>query len=141
MKLVPLLSAPALLTVAAIALAAPPAVAATTVPEASSENWAGYVASGSNGGSFSRVTGSWVQPSADASAGDGYSAFWVGLGGSDQSQSLEQVGTQADVINGETGYYAWYELVRSPPVKLSLAIHLGDRISASVAASGTNVAV
>lgn len=115
---------------------------ADTVPAANSANWAGYVASAPSGGSgFTRVSGTWVQPTADPSAGDGDSAFWVGLGGNGQSNALEQVGTQANVANGEPVYYAWYELLPSAPVKLDLAIHPGDRISASVAVSGTNVAV
>jgi hypothetical protein len=130
---------PAFTAAAVFALATPSALAATTLPESTSQNWAGYVAS--SGASFSRVSGSWVQPSADASSGDGYSAFWVGLGGSDQSTSLEQVGTQADVINGQTVYYAWYELVPAAPVKLPVAIHPGDHISASVAVSGSDVTV
>jgi hypothetical protein len=140
MKLLALLSTLAALALAAVSLGAAPAAAATTVPEATSQNWAGYVA-GANGTAFTRVSGSWVQPSANASAGDGYSAFWVGLGGDSQSQSLEQIGTQADVSGGQTIYYAWYELVPSAPVKLSLQINPGDHISASVSVSGSNVTV
>jgi hypothetical protein len=118
-----------------------PAIATAATPVAASANWAGYVASG--GSSYSKVSGSWVQPSANTTAGDGYSAFWVGLGGSgqSQSQSLEQIGTQADLTNGQPVYYAWYELVPAAPVKLNLAIHPGDHISASVSVSGTNVTV
>jgi hypothetical protein len=113
---------------------------ADTVPSASSANWAGYVANAPSGGSgFRKVSGSWVQPSVDTSAGEGYSAFWVGLGGDGQSNALEQVGTQADVSNGQPVYYAWYELVPDPPVKLDLAIHPGDHISSSVAVDGTDV--
>lgn len=119
-----------------------PSASAASAPEAASENWAGYVATPSDGSAqFSRVSGSWMQPSADATAGDGYSAFWVGLGGSDQSQSLEQIGTQADVTGGQSVYYAWYELVPAAPVKLGVAIHPGDQISASVLVSGSNVTV
>jgi hypothetical protein len=119
------------------------AAGAATEPVAASENWAGYVASAPNDGSgFTRVSGSWVQPSADASTGDGDSAFWVGLGGgSSQSQSLEQIGTQADSSGGQTEYYAWYELVPAGQVKLNLPIHPGDHVSASVAVSGTSVTV
>ena len=120
------------------------AASAATAPEANSANWAGYIASVPSGSSgFTRVSGSWVQPSANASAGDGYSSFWVGLGGSSQSQSqsLEQVGTQADVSSGQTVYHAWYELVPAAPVQLKLAIHPGDHISASVAVSGSSVTV
>jgi Peptidase A4 family len=119
-----------------------PAATAASAPEGASQNWAGYVVTPSTGSSgFSRVSGSWVQPSADPSAGDGYSAFWVGLGGSGQSQSLEQIGTQADVGNGQTSYYAWYELVPSAPVRINVPIQPGDHISASVSVQGSNVTV
>jgi hypothetical protein len=119
-----------------------PAASAATAPESTSQNWAGYVATPSNGSSgFSSVSGSWVQPSADPSAGDGDSAFWVGLGGTGQSQSLEQIGTQADVSGGQTSYYAWYELVPAAPVKINVPIQAGDQISASVSVQGTNVKV
>ncbi len=119
-----------------------PAASAAVAPEAASQNWAGYVISPSNGSSgFSRVSGSWVQPSANPSAGDGYSAFWVGLGGSGQAESLEQIGTQADVSGGQTTYYAWYELVPSAQVRINLPIQPGDHISASVSVRGIDVTV
>jgi hypothetical protein len=118
------------------------AASAAIAPEATSENWAGYVATASAGSSgFERVSGSWVQPSADASAGDGDSAFWVGLGGSGQSASLEQIGTQSDVTGGQAIYYAWYELVPAAPVTINVPIHPGDHISASVTVQGSNVTV
>jgi Peptidase A4 family len=135
-----LLAIGAWFAVPAAAVAAAP-VAPT--PEAASANWAGYVANATGSSQFSRVSGSWVQPSANTSAGDGYSAFWVGLGGAgqSQSQSLEQVGTQANVVGGQTVYYAWYELLPAAPVKLSMPIHPGDHISASVSVNGTNVTI
>jgi Peptidase A4 family len=142
-RLLPLIVVTGALATAGVAFTVQAATAAT-VPEASSANWAGYIVSAPSGSSgFTRVSGSWVQPSANTTAGDGYSAFWVGLGGASQSQSqsLEQVGTQADVTNGQTVYYAWYELVPAAPVQLNLAIHPGDHISASVAVSGSNVTV
>jgi Peptidase A4 family len=121
------------------------AAAATTSPqEEVSSNWAGYVAGGSSSNTqFSSVSGSWVQPTATCNSGQTYSAFWVGLGGSsDQSGSLEQIGTQADCnADGSTSYYAWYELVPSAPVNLSLTIKPGDHISARVGVSGSNVTV
>jgi peptidase A4-like protein len=117
------------------------ASAATVDPqEAVSQNWAGYVAGGTQ---FSSVSGSWVQPAAKCGTGQAYSAFWVGLGGSsNQSSALEQTGTQADcTADGGTEYYAWYELVPAAPVKLDLAIKPGDHISAKVSVTGTNVTV
>jgi Peptidase A4 family len=106
-----------------------------------SGNWSGYIVQSSNGQNFSKVSGSWTQPSVSSST-PGYSAFWVGLGGANQrSQSLEQVGTAADTVNGQTTYYAWYELVPDSEMKLNLAIHPGDQMSGSVTVNGTNVTV
>ena len=124
-------------TLAVAAVAAIPGVstasAAVTQSEQVSENWSGYVASGA-GSPFSSVSGSWVQPKADCSAGDGYSAFWVGIGGSgQQSQALEQVGTQSNCLGGQAQYYAWYELVPADSVTIkSLTIAPGDVVTTSV---------
>ena len=130
---------------AGLALTALPASAqAAEVPQATSANWAGYVVGETTSQQrFSTVSGSWVEPSADCSAGDGYAAFWVGLGGAGgQSQSLEQIGTQSDcVAGGSTEYYAWYELVPAAPTRLALAISPGDHISAHVAVAGDEVTV
>jgi peptidase A4-like protein len=117
------------------------ASAATVDQQAAvSQNWAGYVAGGTQ---FSSVSGSWVQPTAKCGSGQTYSAFWVGIGGSsNQSSALEQTGTQANcTADGGTEYYAWYELVPAAPVKLDLAIKPGDHISAKVNVSGSNVTV
>jgi Peptidase A4 family len=109
-----------------------------------SQNWAGYVVKNSTGKGFSSISGSWTQPTAKASSrtAQGFSAFWVGLGGtSSRSQSLEQVGTSSDSVNGNATYYAWYELLPSAQVKLSIAIHPGDHISARVTVSASIVTV
>jgi hypothetical protein len=108
-----------------------------------SANWSGYVVRSSAGKSFSSVSGSWVEPSASANAdGQGYAAFWVGLGGAgEQSQSLEQVGTAAQVTGGQTTYYAWYELLPAAQVALPLTINAGDHVPAKVTVNGTNVTI
>ena len=123
--------------------AAPALAAGTDVAEATSNNWSGYVASGSQSGAFSSVSGSWVEPSADCSSGSGAAAFWVGLGGSsDGSGALEQVGTQVDCSGGGNGqHFAWYELVPAGPVRLDVPISSGDHVSAKVSVSGTTVTV
>ncbi len=108
---------------------ATPALASTQVGE--SGNWAGYVASSNSDSGFSAVSAAWTQPKVDCSStqGSAYSAYWVGLGGGgENSQALEQIGTQADCSNGTASYYAWYELVPSAPVKLDVAIHAGDQV-------------
>lgn len=79
----------------ACALGAVPAwtsVASADVQQAESANWSGYVVGGSSssgsGKQFSSVSGSWVQPAVKCTAGSSDdSAFWVGLGGADQSGS------------------------------------------------------
>jgi hypothetical protein len=96
------------------------------------------------GKNFSSVSGSWTVPTAkpSSSSPSSYSAVWVGLGGSgSESEALEQVGTSTDYVNGHAEYYAWYELVPSAEVKLRIAIHPGDRVSATVTVSGTTVTI
>ena len=141
---------PAVGSVAAMALAGSLILGAASASaqlagaqQATSQNWSGYVAQSSTGQSFSSVSGSWVEPAVSSSTNnDGYAAFWVGLGGaSQQSQALEQVGTSAETVDGQTTHYAWYELVPSAQVKLPLSIHAGDHISAKVAVDGTTVTI
>jgi hypothetical protein len=128
--------------VACIAFAAP-ALAATQ--EGSSENWAGYVVTTNDDSGFSAVSGQWTEPkvACKANSEPTYSAYWVGLGGGGQeSSALEQIGTQADCSTaGKATYYAWYELVPSAPVKLSLTVNPGDSIWARTAVSGDQVSL
>ena len=138
---------PTLSVAAACALGAAPiasASAATDVQKTSSGNWAGYVVgAGSDGGSssFKSVTGSWVQPTAKcSSSGATYSAFWVGLGGADGQEALEQDGTEANCdANGTAHYYAWYELVPKAPVRVDLAVQPGDHMTATTTVNGHQV--
>lgn len=140
-RLIPTLAVAAACTLGGV----PAASAATTdVQQAASENWSGYVvgATGGSGGSSTSASGSWVQPAAKCTGAQSYAAFWVGLGGSRQSQALEQAGTEADCTStGAASYFAWYELVPAAPVKVNLAVHPGDHISSRVDVAGTTVTV
>jgi hypothetical protein len=106
----------------------------TGTTNSSSENWAGYAVTGNNG-SFNSVSSSWVQPSVNCSAvaGDSYSSYWVGLDGF-SSNTVEQIGTEADCINQQAYYNAWYEMYPSNPYELSLRLNVnpGNQMSASV---------
>jgi Peptidase A4 family len=132
-------------SVAAV-LAAAAVAAQTTVASAASavsSNWSGYAITGTT---FKSVSGSWTQPAANcssATASETASAFWVGLGGDNQSSNaLEQTGTEADCTANRTArYLAWYELVPKASVRVSLAVRAGDRIAASVKVNGTKVTV
>ena len=108
----------------------PPRLAGTT--NSTSSNWSGYAVTG---GPFTSVSASWTQPAVTCAAGEtSYSSFWVGLDG-DTSNTVEQIGTDSDCVNGVPTYYAWYELYPKIPAQL-VTISSGDAISASVTADG-----
>ena len=156
---------PILAATAACALGTVPVASASTdVQTASSANWSGYVVGGSSSGvRYKSVTASWVAPTAKCTSGQGYSSFWVGLGGaagssassdsgswsdpssasgSSSSTSLEQAGTEANCnADGSATYDAWYELVPSAPVKVNMAVHPGDHITTRVTVDGSNVTI
>ncbi len=110
-----------------------------------SSNWSGYAAAAPADGTaaFSDVTATWVQPKAKCTTGRGDSAaFWVGLGGdSADSQSLEQLGTEADCDADSTAptYGAWWEIVPAASVPIPLKIRAGDRVTAAVLVKGQSV--
>jgi hypothetical protein len=108
---------------------------------AASANWSGYAAATNlnnpQAGSVTAVSGSWVVPTVTATSnGTSYSAVWVGIDGY-SSSTVEQIGTEQDVVNGTVEYQAWYEMYSSgkqQPVQVisSMTIEPGDSISASV---------
>jgi Peptidase A4 family len=126
----------AALSALAIGLALVP-LAAAAESSAVSQNWSGYAVTGALQSSrFSRVAGTWVQPSGTCRRGqETYSVTWVGLGGFNSgSKALEQTGTAVDCSSsGQAQYSAWYELVPAAPVTMRLTVHPDDEISASVA--------
>ena len=118
----------------AVAVSVPLAPATATE---SSANWAGYVVSAPST-TYTSVTATWRQPRVMCGLTDSgsSSAFWVGLGGYDQSsQALEQAGTSSDCdpSTGRATYYAWYELVPDPSVTVrTFQIAPGDLVTTSV---------
>jgi Peptidase A4 family len=121
------------------ALAVPGSAGAATA-SATSSNWAGYAVTG-DGRRYSRVSATWVQPTASCGGARRYSAFWVGLGGyHTSSPALEQIGTAADCgASGGAAYSVWYELVPDVPHTSTLTVRPGDTVSASVTVSGHTV--
>ena len=94
-----------------------------------STNWSGYAVS-TAAGAVTAVSGEWTVPTVTGT-GTAYSSVWVGIDGY-TSTSVEQTGTEADVVNGVAQYYAWYEMYPNASVEVNLAIHAGDTITASV---------
>lgn len=131
---------------AAAALA--PSATADTVSTGSSvsSNWSGYRVATQDANGFTRVSGSWTEPSANCSTSAGHASFWVGLGGSGASDSgsgaLEQAGTAVDCdASGNATHTAWYELLPASPVQLDLTVSAGDHMSTSVTVNGSAVTI
>jgi hypothetical protein len=119
---------------AAVLRHGPPALLVT---HSSSLNWAGYA---SYNHTFSDVKGTWTQPTADCSATNRstYSSFWVGLDGYN-SNSVEQIGTDADCSHGRASYYAWYEMYPAPSVSIAnFPITPGTAYTAEVKYTGSD---
>jgi peptidase A4-like protein len=100
-----------------------------------SGNWSGYADTGSG---YSKVTGSWTEPSVTCSSTTSLAAFWVGLDGY-SSSSVEQDGTLAECDGGTAYYYTWWEMYPTNDIQVvGQTLRPGDSISASVVRSGSS---
>lgn len=103
--------------------------------QVTSSNWSGYAVTGLKG-SVTDAKGSWIVPSVTCQSTDAYSAFWVGIDGY-SSNTVEQIGTDSDCVNGQARYYAWFEFYPhfSSTIQ-SVSIKPGDVVSAEVKYTG-----
>ena len=111
---------------------------------AKSPNWSGYAVTGPTG-TFTSVSGSWVQPTASCPVNQAQgAAFWVGIDGFATSQ-VEQIGTDSDCnkgtkkVKGGPHYYAWWEIdtaSSTSSVTIPDTVCPGDQLSATVTDSG-----
>ena len=101
-----------------------------------SSNWSGYAAYGSPG-SFNSVSANWVQPQVTCDTRTTYSSYWVGLDGYN-TNTVEQLGTEADCSSGVAKYYAWYEMYPHWGYYINMQVHAGDSFKASVTAQSRN---
>jgi hypothetical protein len=107
----------------------------------SSPNWSGYVAASNlnnpQAGSVTAVSGTWNVPAVSGpSVGIFDSSTWVGIDGFDGG-TVEQLGTEQDLVNGVPVYRAWWEMFSSgwqqpEQIITGMTIMPGDSISASV---------
>ena len=110
--------------------------------QATSTNWSGYVAannlSSPSNNTVSSVAGSWIVPTVTRSS-NAYCAYWVGIDGY-SSQSVEQIGTAHDMVNGAQQHYAWFEMYPGGSYQITgFPVNPGDVISASVEYVGNGV--
>ena len=105
-----------------------------------SPNWSGYVTETNlqnpQANSVTYVAGSWIVPTVTGpSSGTTYSCVWVGIDGLNGS-TVEQIGTEQDMVNGSPVYRAWWEMFSSgigqPQQFTTMTLLPGDSISASV---------
>lgn len=103
------------------------------VGRGTSTNWSGYAVDGS---SATQVTGTWTEPAVTCAPGENsWSSPWVGIDG-DNSNTVEQTGTDSDCQRGKPVYYAWYEMYPKSLVTVKLTVHPGDSFTGAVTYSG-----
>ena len=99
-------------------------------------NWSGYVADDIfQSNSVTDVHGSWKVPAVRGLSGS-KSAVWVGIDGFG-GNTVEQIGTEEDVVDGSATYYAWWEMystgLQQPQQRIgTMTISPGDSVSAEV---------
>lgn len=111
--------------------------------QSASSNWSGYVAAKDFSGTSSNdtvayVAGSWIVPTLVATTDTTYCAIWVGIDGY-LSDTVEQIGTSHDWVNGAQQNYAWFEMYPNGSYEISgFPVDNGDQISAKVGYKGNN---
>lgn len=98
--------------------------------------WAGYAVTGTD---FTYVQGSWIVAAVDCTKTPNTdSSEWVGIDGW-SSNTVEQIGTDADCNSETPFYYVWYEFYPLNTVAIrDVSIAAGDKFSASVTYEGSN---
>jgi hypothetical protein len=148
----------------ALAISAGGVALASEIPSSPSGNWGGYIATAGPTSArlakhFTSVKGSWVEPTKLCSperhpVGD-QDFIWVGLGGTGGAKALEQIGVFTYCFTkgpSPPGYVpppdtyfeqdeAMYELPPAIPVPITMQVHPGDSMTASVRVRGEDATV
>jgi len=108
------------------------------VKNGTSTNWSGYAAvlgslTNPVNNVVTDVKGTWTVQSVNCTGvtANTYSSAWVGIDGY-TSNSVEQLGTEHDCINGQPRYYAWYEMYPKGSYKVALSVQPGDVMNGEV---------
>ena len=115
------------------------------VEEGTSQNWSGYAAATSltspANNSVSAVYGSWIVPTLSSASHNTWCSLWVGIDGY-SSNSVEQLGTEHDWVNGHQSNYAWFEMYPNASYQINgFPVNNNDLISASVVYTANGVFV
>ena len=98
-------------------------------------NWAGYITASDPNNPQPTVTSvgaSWTVPTVSVTSNDTFSAIWIGIGGF-FDQTLIQIGTEQDSIQGKSEYSAWVELLPQNSITIdTIVVSPGDLIKASI---------
>ncbi len=107
----------------------------STAWNSTSNNWSGYAeTSAQTDERYTNVAAAWTIPAVapTSSSSLSCSAQWAGIGGA-TSKDLIQLGTSSCSESGQTGYYAWYEILPASNVVVSnLNVAPGDRVVATL---------
>lgn len=106
------------------------------VKKDTSSNWSGYVAMTNlqkpQKNSVSYVYGAWTVPTLSSTPDDSFCSAWVGIDG-DQSNTVEQIGTEHDWSNGSQQNSAWFEMFPNPSYDISgFPLQPGDVVAGVV---------
>ncbi|MDQ6604873.1 MAG: G1 family endopeptidase [Chloroflexota bacterium] len=118
----------------------PPVNPAPTTPvttAAPTLNWSGYEVDTKN---VTAIHAAWVVPAVAAPPATGYAATWVGIGGT-TTNDLIQAGTEQDIEDGVTTYYAWVEALPDDSLGVSprrLPANPGDLFSVTITNTSGN---
>ncbi len=96
--------------------------------------WAGYIISSifNEQRDIVAISASWIVPKINASAGNGQSSAWIGIGGQ-LDKTLIQAGTEHNLRDGVEQYAAWYELLPAYAIRIeSMVISPGHLITAAI---------
>ncbi|TMC34627.1 MAG: hypothetical protein E6J24_05620 [Chloroflexi bacterium] len=137
---------------AALLLVTPPTSASsarTIVAVGANEslNWAGYTQGTLEKGiTFHSISGEWIVPKAKQhkKGEPEYSSSWIGIGGSCLDAActlfdptLIQAGIEHDVdANGTPSFYAWWEAIPAPLIRVDLAVSAGDHVRVVISEDG-----
>ncbi|MDP1880977.1 MAG: G1 family glutamic endopeptidase [Parachlamydiaceae bacterium] len=101
-----------------------------------STNWCGYVSATNifnpTPKSVTAVIGTWVVPKLKPTLVNSYTAIWVGIDGFNNN-TVEQIGTEHDWINGQQVHSAWFEMYPEPSYNIiGFPVNVNDIIQGQV---------